>query len=163
VCYLIILAHIEICFVNAFAGYISLYQNKFDGMIPRLFLKSNNRFFVDLSRNELAGTLPKNAASSNLRHLYLSNNQLWGSIPRSYSLMDLENLYLDHNQFTGHIPSDFSKKFLRTLQIQSNLFPADAIDDNICELDAFRDGLLIDLNADCYLCHCPSRLCEKCS
>jgi hypothetical protein len=146
-----------------FVGYISLYKNKFDGMIPSLLFKSNNRFYVDLSQNKLAGTLPKNAASSNLRHLYLSHNQLWGSIPRSYSLMDLENFYIDHNQLTGHIPSDFDRKSLITFHVQSNLFPDDAIDDNLCELDAFRSGMLIDLNADCYVCHCSGRLCEECT
>ena len=150
-------------FLRVLTGYINFYKNNFNGHIPSLLLKPNTLFYVDLSFNSLSGPLPANAASLNLRHLYLSHNQLSGEIPRAYSLLQLEDLFLDHNLLSGEVPKDFDEELLSTLQIHSNAFNDEvALDENICRLDIFEDGVLVDLAADCSICLCEQRLCNAC-
>ncbi|KAI2504102.1 hypothetical protein MHU86_10384 [Fragilaria crotonensis] len=140
--------------------HISVYKNDLAGALPNNFLKPNDRFYVDLSFNALTGTLPSNAASLSLRHLYLSHNQFRGEIPRAFALLQLENLFLDHNLLTGVVPTDFSKDYLSTLQLQGNDFSA--LDSSLCQLDITQEGVLIDLAANCSICTCDGRLCDAC-
>jgi hypothetical protein len=155
---------VDLCvsFATLFPGYINFYKNNFSGQMPDRLLKPNTLFYVDLSFNALTGTLPVNAVSLNLRHLYLSHNQLSGDIPSAYSLLPLEDLFLDFNQLTGTVPTGFSNSLLETLQIQGNEFSDGALDSSLCLLDIFQDGVLVDLAADCAICSCSGRLCNAC-
>jgi Leucine-rich repeat (LRR) protein len=130
--------------------------------MPDRILKPNALFYVDLSFNALTGTLPINAVSLNLRHLYLSHNQLSGDIPSAYGLLPLEDLFLDNNGLTGTVPTGFSNSLLETLQIQGNQLSDGALDSSLCLLDIFQDGVLVDLVSDCATCSCNGRLCNAC-
>jgi hypothetical protein len=136
---------------------MSFYKNKLDGEIPDGLLDSNSLFYVDLSFNSISGELPANPTAPNLRHFYLSHNQLQGEIPRGYE--DLEDFFADHNQFSGAPPTNFNKDLLSTLKLQGNNFDEQV---DVCDLDVFSQGVLIDLAADCAICTCEGRLCEDC-
>ncbi|KAJ4801402.1 Receptor like protein 9 [Rhynchospora pubera] len=66
---------------------------------------------VDLSSNELVGSIPKEIGQMSwLTTLNLSNNYLTGTIPNSISkLQQLLSLDLSHNSLTGQIPRELTK------------------------------------------------------
>jgi hypothetical protein len=68
---------------------------------------SRQVFSLNLSNNQLSGTLPDSLAGlSQLSLLYLSENQLTGTIPESLgNLNKLTNFSLSKNQLTGPIPN----------------------------------------------------------
>ncbi|CAH9133039.1 unnamed protein product [Cuscuta epithymum] len=114
-------------------GWVDLTFNKLEGSIPLSFFNvtlmylSHNNFteltslcdikdpkvaaglhFLDISFNQLSGTLPDCWSSlSSLVVLNLANNHnLSGSLPTSVgSLASLKALHLDRNSFTGTLPS----------------------------------------------------------
>ncbi|XP_059292503.1 probable leucine-rich repeat receptor-like protein kinase At1g35710 [Lycium ferocissimum] len=80
--------------------------------------------FVDLSMNQLSGTIPPEIGKlTNLVYLDLSVNNLFsGSIPITLGdLTELKILYLYHNQLSGPIPSELgSLKNLSDLELSNN-------------------------------------------
>ncbi|WCJ29509.1 Leucine-rich receptor-like protein kinase family protein [Euphorbia peplus] len=59
---------------------------------------------IDLSSNQLSGSIPRDLFSStSLRYLNLSNNNFTGSVPRG-SITSLETLDLSNNMLLGEIP-----------------------------------------------------------
>jgi hypothetical protein len=138
---------------------MSFYKNNLDGEIPDGLLNRNSLFYVDLSFNSISGELPVNPKARNLRHLYVSHNLLEGEIPGGYE--DLEDFFADHNQFSGTPPTNFNEDRLSTLQLQGNNFDEEVALE-VCDLDIFSQGVLVDLAADCAICTCEGRLCEGC-
>ena len=65
---------------------------------------------IDLSNNNLVGTLPSELASlTQLKSLNLAINRITGSIPESYSTMpNLTHLSLYNNSLSGEIPSSLN-------------------------------------------------------
>ncbi|KAG6771252.1 hypothetical protein POTOM_022599 [Populus tomentosa] len=60
---------------------------------------------LDLSNNNISGTLPSFFNSSNLLHVYLSRNMLQGSLEHAFQKsFELITLDLSHNHLTGSIP-----------------------------------------------------------
>ena len=126
------LCHIENLYLN---------DNQFDGEIPgfsqcggpiELYMQNNNLTgtipligvgnppmleILDLSNNELGGTIPPEYFTEyNLHSLILNDNQLTGSVPNfspGYG-MQLEELILSNNQLSGGI--SFNPDYLRSLQ-----------------------------------------------
>ncbi|MCC6596504.1 MAG: leucine-rich repeat domain-containing protein, partial [Rhodanobacteraceae bacterium] len=76
--------------------------------------------FIDLSENQLSGSLPDLSALANLETVWLSDNQLSGSIPSLSALLNLENLDLSGNQLTGPIPSLSTLGSLQRLYLANN-------------------------------------------
>ncbi|CAO2185298.1 unnamed protein product [Urochloa humidicola] len=74
---------------------------------------------LDVSNNQLSGSLPTNMSYMSLSELYLSSNQLTGQIPTL--LPNLLILDLSSNQITGHIPESFCKYWLAVLDLSNNL------------------------------------------
>jgi Leucine-rich repeat (LRR) protein len=154
---------VDLCvsFATLFPGYINFYKNNFRGQMPDRLLKPNTLIYVDLSFNALTGTLPVNAVSLNLRHLYLSHNQLSGDIPMPTSLLPLEDLFLDYNQLTKPsyvlvIPCSKHCKS-KGMSFRTGLSIA-----HFASLTFSQDGVLVDLAADCAICSCSGRLCNAC-
>lgn len=92
--------------------FLYLNDNDFVGRIDR-GLFADMRFVeqVDLSGNRISGSLPHYVFTlSNLRVLDLSNNDITGTIPAStqdsYSASPLEFLSLRNNSISGSIPED---------------------------------------------------------
>jgi|GEM_PF-1093934 len=60
---------------------------------------------INLTSNNLSGSLPPLANLTQLQDLFLDNNALTGSIPELNGLGQLENVFLGNNQLTGSIPA----------------------------------------------------------
>uniref|UniRef100_A0ACD5ZWR2 Uncharacterized protein n=1 Tax=Avena sativa TaxID=4498 RepID=A0ACD5ZWR2_AVESA len=87
---------------------LNLSCNSFQGSIPpKLFSVSSLSEGLDLSDNQLIGSIPSEISSlNNLEVLKLSDNQLSGKIPASLGqCLHLESLHLDANHLEGSIPS----------------------------------------------------------
>lgn len=60
---------------------------------------------LDLSENELVGSLDFLYETKSLREIYLNDNQFSGTLSEQIGLIgNLEKLYLGHNELTGQIP-----------------------------------------------------------
>ena len=82
-----------------------------------------NLAFIDLSMNELFGTVPIEISNlSKLRYLDLSSNKLSGEIPPQIGLLtNLEVLNLANNQLNGSIPPEIDQlKPLNDLSLCAN-------------------------------------------
>jgi len=69
---------------------------------------SGNVLYIDISENQLIGTLPSNLGDlKNLTRLFLDHNQISGNIPPNLGkLSNLEQLFLDSNYLDGNIPAE---------------------------------------------------------
>lgn len=86
---------------------LNLYENRFEGELPKSIADSPNLYELRLFGNRLTGKLPASLGkNSPLRWIDLSTNQFWGGIPAS--LCDqgqLEELLMIYNLFSGEIPA----------------------------------------------------------
>ncbi|CAD6255157.1 unnamed protein product [Miscanthus lutarioriparius] len=112
--------------------------------IPQWFSDAfSNVWFMDISNNQLNGTLPADMGSMSLLELYLSSNKLTGQIPTlppNILTLDLSNNFLSgplpsatrsatlrqlslfSNRLTGHIPESFCKyQQLVVLDLSNNV------------------------------------------
>ncbi len=76
---------------------------------------TSNVINIDLSDNNLVGTLPSLSAFTELQSLKLNGNSLTGNFPDLTALTKLQVLNLSNNQFSGDLPASISN--LTTLQI----------------------------------------------
>ncbi|KAG4167535.1 hypothetical protein ERO13_A13G202300v2 [Gossypium hirsutum] len=119
-------------------------NNHFGGPIPVEFCKL--KYFLkilDLSANNISGSLPSCFNSLRLTHVYLSRNKLRGSIIDFFNSSDLVTLDLSNNHLTGNIPNwigGLSK--LSYLLLNNNYFDG-GIPVQLCELHWLR---LIDVS-----------------
>ncbi|KAL3531671.1 hypothetical protein ACH5RR_005192 [Cinchona calisaya] len=98
--------------------------NKFNGSIPS-FRKSKNLRYIDLSRNDLTGTILSTPFEglANLSFINLGFNSLSGSIPSSLlALPSLRTLQLPNNKFKGKVDEfpNASASLLETLDLSGN-------------------------------------------
>ncbi|ORY46111.1 L domain-like protein [Rhizoclosmatium globosum] len=105
---------------------LKLGNNQFSGCVPDIFGKFANIKWLDLSNNNLSGTLdetPSLFTRMNLTTLLLDHNLFTGSIPESIrNLTSLFSLSLAHNQFTGPIPATLSSiTFIKHIVLNNNL------------------------------------------
>ena len=107
--------------------WLDLSGNQLIGDIPWDLYKLAALERLDLSENELGGTIPASNTDglgplSNLTWLNLSGNQLTGDIPRELGLLtNLETLWLSYNQLGGSLPSEFgSMERLTWLMVGDN-------------------------------------------
>ncbi|XP_068487589.1 probable inactive receptor kinase At5g10020 isoform X2 [Phaseolus vulgaris] len=94
---------------------LNLSNNKFSGLIPIQVQPPNTPLvstenislvFLDLSHNNLSGTLPSNMSSlHNLSYLNLCNNKLEGTIPDDLP-DELRVLNVSFNNFSGVVPEN---------------------------------------------------------
>ncbi|KAH1211659.1 putative inactive receptor kinase [Glycine max] len=97
---------------------LNLSNNKFSGSIPIQFQPPNNPLvsaenfslvFLDLSHNNLSGTLPSNMSRlHNLAYLNLCNNQLEGTIPDDLP-DELRVLNVSFNNLSGVVPESLKQ------------------------------------------------------
>nr|CAD1821528.1 unnamed protein product [Ananas comosus var. bracteatus] len=85
---------------------IILSNNKLVGSILPGFNTLVNLHVLDLSFNDISGTIPDLSGMSNLESLDLSHNHLTGAIPPSLSRLHfLSNFSVAYNNLSGQIPT----------------------------------------------------------
>ncbi|CAI9764586.1 unnamed protein product [Fraxinus pennsylvanica] len=81
---------------------ISLSNNQLEGPIPEEICNPDFLGLLDLSRNNLCGSVPSCFNSSRICHVYLNNNQLEGELTYAfYNSSSLVLLDLRWNKFIG--------------------------------------------------------------
>ncbi|PQQ17303.1 LRR receptor-like serine/threonine-protein kinase GSO2 isoform X1 [Prunus yedoensis var. nudiflora] len=104
-------------------AYLSLSNNQLERWVPHSFVSLCSLQSLDLSSNILSGQLSKfvqilfsTCAQNSLEILDLSLNDLTGSLPDLTNLSSLEVLRLNHNTFSGVISGTYFSK-LSKLQV----------------------------------------------
>ena len=95
---------------NEKVAFLDLSDNNLTGTIPEE-IENLDLSSLSLRNNQLTGEIPASIGNvSTLYHLNIANNKLTGSIPSELGkLANLEYCYLHNNQLTGSIPSELGK------------------------------------------------------
>lgn len=112
----------ELPLLTGTCAVIDLSKNNFQGNLSKL-LKWENVELLDLSQNQLTGSIPeKTAQFLRLNHLNLSHNSLNGSLPKAVALFPkLSTLDLSFNGIDGPLlTSLLTSETLKELHLQSN-------------------------------------------
>ncbi|GAB4827145.1 hypothetical protein Ancab_034034 [Ancistrocladus abbreviatus] len=89
---------------------ISLKGQDLSGSLPKSLVKLPHLEVIDLTRNYLTGTIPREWASMNLTYLSVIVNQLSGPIPKYLgNFTTLIYLSLESNLFSGAVPAELGK------------------------------------------------------
>ncbi|KAL1299722.1 hypothetical protein AAHE18_18G129500 [Arachis hypogaea] len=113
------IAHDNFCHIIA----INLTRNYLSGTIPREW-GTMNLTKIALVANGLSGEIPKELANiTTLKTLSLEFNNFYGNLSVLGSLPHLEILHLTSNNFTGELPETFSNLItLKELRLGDNQF-----------------------------------------
>ncbi|XP_044948913.1 receptor-like protein EIX1 [Hordeum vulgare subsp. vulgare] len=103
-------------------------EDKFPGWFWYTFSQAT---YLNMSSNQISGSLPAHLDGMALQELYLSSNRLTGSIPSL--LTNITVLDISKNNFSGVIPSDFKAPWLQILVIYSNRIGG-YIPESLCKL-----------------------------
>ncbi|GAB2287576.1 hypothetical protein Dimus_021948, partial [Dionaea muscipula] len=91
-------------------SYVSLKGQDLSGVLPKSLMKLPYLKVIDLSRNYLNGTIPREWASIKLEYLSVFVNRLSGPIPAYLgNIKTLTYLSLENNQFSGTVPPELGK------------------------------------------------------
>ncbi|XP_047057198.1 receptor-like protein EIX2 [Lolium rigidum] len=111
---------------------LALFDNSISGVIPSSFCKLIDLHFIDISRNNLSGSIPdcslNTSAAANVRPLSVLNlrdNNLSGEFPSLLqNFQQLVFLDLTNNQFFGELPAWVGNKLtsLQFLRLRNNMF-----------------------------------------
>ncbi|THG23888.1 hypothetical protein TEA_004075 [Camellia sinensis var. sinensis] len=114
---------------------ISMFSNHFEGPIPIEFCTLGFLQFLDLSENNLFGSIPSCFNQLKIKHVHLNQNQLSGPMTRAfYNSSSLVTLDLSDNHLTGTIPSWIgSLHVLSILLLKSNSLEGE-IPVQLCQL-----------------------------
>eukprot|EP00002_Diphylleia_rotans_P010516 TRINITY_DN2099_c0_g1_i2.p1 TRINITY_DN2099_c0_g1~~TRINITY_DN2099_c0_g1_i2.p1 ORF type:complete len:731 (+),score=104.79 TRINITY_DN2099_c0_g1_i2:618-2810(+) len=82
------------------------YNNNLTGTLPEFDIP--RLLTVDLNSNRISGTIPYSLGGAQMKFMDLSKNQLNGSLPRSFeNFASVEFMYLSNNRLEGTIPAGF--------------------------------------------------------
>lgn len=105
---------------------LDLYQCGLHGTLGSSLSNLTELAYLRLSKNNFTGPAPLFQVSKNLTYLDLSYNDLNGSIPPTYlqGLQNLDSIKLHHNSFSGSIPSSLANTSsgVQELDLSSNHF-----------------------------------------
>lgn len=89
-------------------------HNMIGGSVPSMPGTSHSSISViDISFNQLEGTIPESISNLWLSLLDISNNRLSGSIPASMSRMRVYTLRMANNSLSGSLPSQIAPSTVR--------------------------------------------------
>ncbi|XP_066334829.1 receptor-like protein EIX2 [Miscanthus floridulus] len=104
---------------NVSITYLDISSAGIADRIPQRFSDAfSNVWFMNISNNQLNGTLPADMGSMSLQELYLSSNKLTGQIPTLPP--NIRTLDLSNNFLSGPLPSATRSANLRRLSLFSN-------------------------------------------
>ncbi|KAM3206164.1 hypothetical protein ACQJBY_061686 [Aegilops geniculata] len=109
-------------FNTTFANVIELdiSNNEISGTLPRIMEFMSLQYFY-VNSNNLTGEIPK--LPRDISVLDMSENSLSGNLPSNIGTLDFLSLWLRSNQITGRIPESLCKsEGLNSLDLSSNLF-----------------------------------------
>ncbi|XP_061351363.1 probable leucine-rich repeat receptor-like serine/threonine-protein kinase At3g14840 [Gastrolobium bilobum] len=114
-------------FVNGTLCHITnilLKQQNLPGTLPPELIRLPYLQEIDLTRNYLNGTIPKEWGSMNLVNISLLGNRLTGSIPVEIAnISTLQSLVLETNQLSGNLPPELGNlSQIQRLLLSSNNF-----------------------------------------
>nr|KJB83237.1 hypothetical protein B456_013G236800 [Gossypium raimondii] len=119
-------------------------NNHFEGPIPVEFCKLNYSLkFLDLSANNISGSLPSFFSFTRLTHVYLSRNKLKGPITSFINSIDLVTMDLSNNYLTGNIPNWIGNLSTLSYLLLNNNYFEGGIPVQLCDLHRLR---LIDVS-----------------
>ncbi|GMI74187.1 receptor like protein 7 [Hibiscus trionum] len=98
-------------------------ENKLTGNIPSSICTWSSLTLLDLSRNNLSGTIPECLGnfSHDLQLIDLQMNNLTGKIPNSFANNELSHLFLNDNQLEGLVPPSLANSTkLKILNLGNN-------------------------------------------
>ena len=118
---------------------IDLSRNHFYDPLPRDFCKLDNFEYLDLSENNLSGSLPSCFNQPSIKHVHLSKNQLRGSLTKAfYNSSSLVTLDIADNNLMGPISNWIGNlSALSVLLLRVNLF-AGELPTQLCLLQHLR-------------------------
>ena len=87
---------------------LNLSYNQLTGTIPQHIFNNNFRY-VDLSFNDLSGVIPEGLHLSSFQVLNLSNNNLTGEIPFNIPVVGANLIDFSNNNLSGTIPPTFNE------------------------------------------------------
>ncbi|KAI4333511.1 hypothetical protein L6164_018305 [Bauhinia variegata] len=124
---------------------IILKTQNLQGKLPTELTRLPYLQEIDLTRNYLNGTIPKEWGSLNLVNISLLGNRLTGPIPKELAnITTLKSLVLEYNQFSGNLPPELgSLAQLERLLLGSNNFTGE-IPTTYARLTALKDIRLGD-------------------
>ncbi|XP_021288569.1 receptor-like protein 12 [Herrania umbratica] len=105
------------------AFYVS--KNQLTGNIPLLICNWSSLLILDLSRNNLSGTIPEcfGNLSSSLMVMNLEMNNFHGKMPDSFRANNLEDLLLNDNKLEGLLSRSLANcSSLKLLNLRNNKF-----------------------------------------
>ena len=120
---------------------IDLHSNQLYGSLSSILSNKTSKFLevVDISNNQISGTIPEFSTSLNLKVLNIASNKLTGYIPNSISnLAKVERLDISRNQIGGTIPTSLGLLLkLQWLDLSINTLSG-KIPDSLLQIEALR-------------------------
>ncbi|KAG6774925.1 hypothetical protein POTOM_018343 [Populus tomentosa] len=115
---------------------IDLSRNHFYGPLPRDFCKFDILEYLDMSENNLSGSIPSCFHPSSIKHVHLSKNQLGGPLTTAfYNSSSLVTLDIADNNLMGPISNWIGNlSVLSVLLLRGNLF-AGELPTQLCLLE----------------------------
>ncbi|KAL6882048.1 hypothetical protein ACP4OV_011520 [Aristida adscensionis] len=105
---------------------LDISNTSIDDVLPHWFWATfANAYRLDLSRNQLSGSLPANLELS-VFEMDLSGNLLSGQLPANLTVPHLSRLLLHNNHFTGTIPAYFCNGFSE-INLSNNQLTGDSL------------------------------------
>ncbi|EMS60283.1 LRR receptor-like serine/threonine-protein kinase GSO1 [Triticum urartu] len=132
---------------------LDISSNALKGEIPDWFWPAfSNATYMDISNNQISGSLPTHLDGMAFDQLYLSSNRLTGPIPTlpiNITLLDISN-----NTFSETIPSNLEASQLEVLCMHSNQIGG-YIPESICKLEQLKYLDLSNNNLEGGIPQCP--------
>nr|XP_007149536.1 hypothetical protein PHAVU_005G078400g [Phaseolus vulgaris]ESW21530.1 hypothetical protein PHAVU_005G078400g [Phaseolus vulgaris] len=124
---------------------IALKSQSLQGILPPQLNKLPYLQEIELSRNYLCGSIPREWGSSNLQKISLLGNRLTGPIPSELgNLTNLTRLILEFNQLSGNLPSELGNLVhIEKLHLSSNNFTGQ-LPANLSSLTAMKQFRISD-------------------
>ncbi|KAK9284575.1 hypothetical protein L1049_023750 [Liquidambar formosana] len=103
---------------------IALKSQNLSGPVPPEFSTLRYLQKLDISRNVLTGSIPRQWATMHLVELSVMGNQLSGPFPKVLTnITTLANLSIEGNLFSGHIPPEIRNLInMKRIHLSSNAF-----------------------------------------